>query len=228
MCAVAAIRDGGDQLDRSRATVISPSRRAPVVLLLSLVVFAVLATGALLMPTHAFELSIRQALVGLDGEGLLGSLLRIVDHAGTWRVILPGTLIVFVVFPRARAEWWIWTVVLLAAPVAETLFKFVIGRPRPEDVSMGFPSGHATAAGAFFGSVIYLAASLPPTARRAVRTLAVVSMLLVAVARVALRAHWPSDAVAGIALGLVLASAGYLVTRSRWGPLAVPPRGYTG
>jgi membrane-associated phospholipid phosphatase len=124
------------------------------VLCLSLVVFAVLATGALLVPTHAFELSVRQALVSLDGEGLLGSLLRIVDHAGTWRVILPGTLIVFVVFPRARAEWWIWTVVLLAAPAAETLFKFVIGRPRPEDVSMGFPSGHATAAGAFFGSVI--------------------------------------------------------------------------
>jgi membrane-associated phospholipid phosphatase len=202
--------------------VISPSGRAPAVLLLSLAVFVVLATGALLVPTHGFELTLRQALVGLDGAGAFGNFLRVVDHAGTWRVILPGTLIVFAVFPHARAQWWIWTVALLAAPAAETFFKSVIGRPRPEDISMGFPSGHATAAAAFFGAVIYLAAPLSPPTRRAVRMLAIACIVLVSVARVALRAHWPSDAMAGIALGLVLASAAYVVTGARWGPTSAP------
>jgi len=75
---------------------------------------------------------------------------------------------------------------------------------------MGFPSGHATAAAAFFGAVFYLAESLRPSARRLVRVAALVIIVLVATARVILRAHWPSDALAGIALGLALASAAAL------------------
>ena len=38
-------------------------------------------------------------------------------------------------------------------------------------------------------------------------------IVLVAVARVILRAHWPSDALGGIALGLALASAAALLAR---------------
>ena len=75
---------------------------------------------------------------------------------------------------------------------------------------MGFPSGHATAAAAFFGAVFYLAESLRPPARRLVRVAALVIIVLVATARVMLRAHWPSDALAGIALGLALASGAAL------------------
>jgi membrane-associated phospholipid phosphatase len=198
------------------------SRRARSVLLLSVVVFGLLAAGALLAPTHAFELTLRHALVSLDSGGPLGVFLRTIDHAGTWRVILPGTLILFAVFPRARAHWWIWTVALLAAPAAETFFKLMIGRPRPEDLSMGFPSGHATAAAAFFGAVIYLSATLPSPARRATRILAGACIVLVGVARVALRAHWPTDAVAGIALGLALASTAYVLTGMRWWNTAAP------
>ena len=100
---------------------------------------------------------------------------------------------------------------LLAAPAAETLFKFVIGRPRPEDLTMGFPSGHATAAAAFFGSVIYLAAPLSRGPRRLVRLLASACIALVAIGRVALGAHWPTDALAGVALGFALASAAHLL-----------------
>jgi undecaprenyl-diphosphatase len=185
-------------------------RTVRAVLALSVLTFLVLAAAALLLPTHAWEQAARHALVGLDRGGL-STLLRSVDHAGTWKVILPGTLIVFAVLPHARARWWVWTVAFLAAPAAETLFKIAIGRPRPEDVSMGFPSGHATAAGAFFGALIYLLAPLPPGARRAGRALAVLVIAAVAVSRVALRAHWPSDAMAGVALGLALASAAQLV-----------------
>jgi membrane-associated phospholipid phosphatase len=42
----------------------------------------------------------------------------------------------------------------------------------------------------------------------------VVMIILVGMARVILRAHWPSDVLAGIALGLALAAAaGWLATR---------------
>jgi undecaprenyl-diphosphatase len=76
---------------------------------------------------------------------------------------------------------------------------------------MGFPSGHATAAAAFFGAVIYLAAPLSPGPRYALRTLAAACIALVAMGRVALGAHWPTDALAGVALGLLLASAAHVL-----------------
>jgi membrane-associated phospholipid phosphatase len=193
--------------------------RPRVVLALSVATFLVLAGAALLLPTHAWELAARNALVRLDG-GALSGLLRAIDNAGTWKVILPGTLIAFAVFPHARARWWVWTVALLSAPAAETFFKFAIGRPRPEDVSMGFPSGHATAAAAFFGALIYLVGPLPAGSRRLARALAAVCIGVVAMGRVALGAHWPSDAVAGVALGLALASAAQLMAGM---PSIAPP-----
>ncbi len=100
---------------------------------------------------------------------------------------------------------------MLAAPAAEGLLKLLIDRARPEEASMGFPSGHATAATAFFGALMYLAASLPPPSRIIVRAGSVLLILLVALARVILRAHWPVDALAGIALGSVFASIAALL-----------------
>jgi membrane-associated phospholipid phosphatase len=100
---------------------------------------------------------------------------------------------------------------MVAAPIAEGLLKILIGRPRPEELSMGFPSGHATAAAAYFGALFYLAETLPPLARALVRTGAVLTVVLVAVARVVLRAHWPVDTLAGIGLGLALASIAAMI-----------------
>jgi len=80
---------------------------------------------------------------------------------------------------------------------------------------VGFPSGHATAAAAFFGALIYLAAALPPRARVAVRAASVVLIVLVCVARIILRAHWPVDTLAGAALGLALASLASLLADRR-------------
>jgi membrane-associated phospholipid phosphatase len=48
-----------------------------------------------------------------------------------------------------------------------------------------------------------------------VRLAALVGALLVAVARVMLRAHWPSDALAGVALGLALASVAALIASAQ-------------
>jgi undecaprenyl-diphosphatase len=105
-------------------------------------------------------------------------------------------------------------VLMLVGAASADVLKLVIGRARPEDASLGFPSGHATAAATFFGAVAYLAGSLPGPARGLVRAGALVLIVLVGVARVVLRAHWPSDVVAGIALGLALASAAVLISNS--------------
>ena len=176
--------------------------------------FVALALAAIALPLVPGDDVVRQWLLSVASPPVVEAL-RVLNYAGSWRLLLPATLLILVASPRARNRWWIWIGLMLAAPGAEGVMKILIGRARPEEVSMGFPSGHATAAAAFFGAVIYLAGSLPVTVRVLVRVGAGLVIVLVAVARVVLRAHWPSDALAGIALGLAFASIAAMVAGLR-------------
>jgi undecaprenyl-diphosphatase len=167
--------------------------------------FVALAGAVVLVGVLPADVAVREALLAWASPTVIG-LMGIVNRGGDWRVLLPATLVLLLVFRRARERWWIWIALMIAAPMLEGALKVAIGRPRPEGLAFGFPSGHATAAAAFFGAVLYLAGSLPPRWRRLVRALAVVCILLVGLARVILRAHWPSDVLGGIALGLGLAT----------------------
>ena len=191
------------------------------VLVAAVACFAALAGAAALLGALPADAAARDALLALATPGVV-SAMRVINAAGDWRLLLPGTLALFVVFPHARAQWWVWALLMAAAPIMETVFKVLIGRPRPENVSLGFPSGHATAAAAFFGAVAILAGALPPRACLWVRALATVMIVLVGIARVILRAHWPSDVLAGIALGLALAAAASLVAARRRRPAITP------
>ena len=175
--------------------------------------FAALAITALLAGVVPADAALYRALLSVTSPLVL-RLMHIVNYAGAWQVLLPGTLLLYAVFDRARERWWVWPALMVTAPLLEQLFKVSIARHRPENASFGFPSGHATAAAAFFGAVMYLAGSLPPLPRRLVRILAPLIVLLVGVARIMLRAHWPSDVAGGIALGLALASAAALLASS--------------
>lgn len=185
-------------------------RHPRAVFLLSVTCFVVLAGAVVLAGTPPLDRTVREALLAAAAPPVV-ALMRVVNLAGEAAVLAPGTLLLYLVFPRARHRWWVWAALMVAAPLAEGGLKLVIGRPRPEGLGLAFPSGHATAAGAFFGAVFYLAGSLPDPARRIVRALAVTVIVLVAVARVVLRAHWPSDVLGGAALGLALASAAALL-----------------
>lgn len=181
------------------------------VLLVSAACFAALALAALLGGVLPADVAVRDAMLAVATPPVL-AVMRVINFGGDKLVLAPATLLLFVAFPRARRRWWLWVALMIVAPVLEGLLKQIVARPRPETLSFGFPSGHATAAAAFFGAVVYLAGSLP---RRAacltVRTVALAVVLLVAVARIMLRAHWPSDTLGGIALGLGLAALAALL-----------------
>jgi undecaprenyl-diphosphatase len=172
--------------------------------------FVTLAGAAALIGVLPADVAVREALLAGATPPVVQAM-RVVNHGGDWRVMLPATLVLLLVFRRARERWWIWIALMLAAPMVEGLLKIVIARARPEGPAFGFPSGHATAAAAFFGAVLYLTGALPRTSRRLARGFAVAGIILVGVARVILRAHWPSDVLGGITLGLALASIAAIV-----------------
>ena len=131
------------------------------------------------------------------------------------------------------------TALMLACAVAGGLvashaLKLLIERPRPALVPHGvpvltlsFPSGHATMSAVVYLTLGALLASLQPSRRAAVYLLAVAVLLtvLVGFSRVYLGVHWPSDVLAGWALGAAWAAACLLVSqwwRGRWATSARP------
>ena len=185
-------------------------RRVHGVLVVTLTAFIVLSLAALFVDMGSADTAIREVLLGPASPAVI-AVMRVINVAGDWKFLLPATVLLVAAFPAARRTWWVWAALMLAAPLAEGAMKLVVGRTRPEALSYGFPSGHATAAAAYFGALLYLTEPLPPVPRRALRIAAVAMIVLVGIARVMLRAHWPSDVLGGFALGLALASAAAVV-----------------
>jgi undecaprenyl-diphosphatase len=133
-----------------------------------------------------------------------------INWLGSKWVLLPATLLLLWAAPlEARPWWWLWVGVMVVAPSLEWFGKHLIGRPRPVGNTPGFPSGHATAAAAFFFLAAYLLGrrlGRPGARTRLLWGAAAVLVALVAVARIVLRAHWPGDALGGAALGLACVS----------------------
>jgi len=180
------------------------------VLVVALTAFMMLSLAALFVDMVVLDMAIREMLLALASPTVM-AVARVANVAGDWKFLLPATLLLLAAFDRARRAWWVWIALMVLAPLAEGLLKIAVARPRPEGPTYGFPSGHATAAAAYFGALLYLSEDLRAGPRRALRVLAVAMMGLVGMARVILRAHWPSDVVGGFALGLALASAAALV-----------------
>jgi undecaprenyl-diphosphatase len=179
-------------------------------LLLTAACFLAVLLAVTLAAAHPADTAARDSLLALASPAMIG-VMRVITLMGHASFLVPALALLLWRVPEARARWWIWVGLMLAAPVAESALKVLVARTRPFDASFGFPSGHATAAAAFFGALIYLAGALTPAARRLLRTVAPIAIVLVAVSRVMLRAHWPSDVLGGVALGLALASAAALL-----------------
>ena len=114
--------------------------------------------------------------------------------------------IVALLFLRLRREATLLTLTVMSGWLVNTAIKVLVGRPRPEIVShlteaggSSFPSGHSFNSAVVYISIALAFAALSP--RQSVRaTIVVAAMaltLLIALSRVWLGVHYPSDAIAG-------------------------------
>lgn len=188
--------------------------RTAVCLVLGFVAFVLVGWGAGALWT---------SIVGSDEEELVRALaeqhtsaLTVIARAVTWAgslwllvplVLACCVLLVRVGLPRQAAAV---ALSLAGASLISDLVKVLVGRPRPPVEHLqavtgaSFPSGHSTQASAFWFSLVLAmrATGVAPTRMRRAAVLAALIVLAVALSRVYLGVHYPSDVIAGVLLGV--------------------------
>ncbi len=125
-----------------------------------------------------------------------------------WLVCGAGVGLLLALRRRVDAAWLATS--LIGASLIGVALKTAFSRPRPQIAphlavanGPGFPSGHALAAAALYLTIGAIIASAQPrlAVRIAVMSLAILLMALIGFSRVYLGVHWPSDVLAGWAVG---------------------------
>lgn len=112
---------------------------------------------------------------------------------------------------RRFVSFWAWVVAAILSPIlVDIVLKPLIGRARPLEYvwtanGMSFPSGHAAAAAT--NAVLVVLLLVPARHRRAGVVAGSIWVVAMALARTLLGAHWLSDVVGGILLGLSVTCA---------------------
>ena len=143
-------------------------------------------------------------------EPALNSLMHFLTFLGgtLFVTLVLGASGIIVYLVERQKRWPVflaWTIV--GSVGLDNLIKMLVDRPRPDfhrltDVSgSAFPSGHSSAAAALFLAIAFLLTRRMNGGRAWVWGVAAVVACLVAVSRVYLGAHWPTDVIGGLALG---------------------------
>lgn len=149
---------------------------------------------------------------------------RLVTNLGSPNLaIAVGIAAVAVLWGRCRASALTLGALTAAALILDIALKILVDRPRPPNPAVStqlgsFPSGHVLHAVVIFGLVPILLWML--TNRTVFLKLGFVVwagvVVLVAVSRVRLGAHWPSDVIASFFIGVSLLLAAERVIASTW------------
>jgi membrane-associated phospholipid phosphatase len=160
---------------------------------------------------------------------------RLATTVGAVPILVVLAAAVGVVFWRRRLSLAVAVspvVALALAGLAVGVVKSVVGRPRPpvalhlvSESDASFPSGHATDSTAVFLTIAFVCAVFVfrrPILRVASVVAAGALSVAVGASRLVLGVHWPSDVLAGLALGLGVALT-VTITSAAISRLAVPP-----
>jgi undecaprenyl-diphosphatase len=188
------------------------SRREAVVwlvalglLLTAVSLFLELAEDVWLNEGFTWDVTVMLSIHTLGGPWL-DKLFWLITQTGGPLIILPvaGTAVWFWRHDQRKVTWLV-LVSFGGALLLSNLLKLLFARPRPNvfpplmtETSYSFPSGHTMSAVAVYG---LLALLLWQRGKRGRAALAGWWVLLVAISRVYLGVHYPSDVLASLALG---------------------------
>lgn len=192
------------------------SRRNALVLGLGLWLLVNLPLALLVAAGWAPLVDLDRAVVDTLEPAAAGSpayltVLDVLTSAGTtWFRLLVLVPVVVWAFRtrRHRLGWYVVVAAVLIGPLTDAL-KLLVGRERPEFAdpvylsdSLSHPSGHSSGIVTLVGLLLIAFSRLQPRRWRWPTVLAgILLVLVVGLTRMALGAHYPSDVLAGFALG---------------------------
>lgn len=142
----------------------------------------------------------------------LGAAFAAVTLTGSSRFLVPLAVVVVaaLLLARRRREAWLVAASLAAANLVVYAVKGIVGRARPElwDTQWywgsSFPSGHTLSTAAFSTACALGVARIRPRWAGPAMALAVAWTVLVALSRLVLGVHWPSDVLAAFCMGMFI------------------------
>jgi membrane-associated phospholipid phosphatase len=133
------------------------------------------------------------------------------DSANLPLIAVGAGIVIWLLWTKQRAEAVLVIVILALVTAGSEVVKLLVARPRPpgfDNTYLGavysFPSGHVLEAVTIYGIIAVLVwrSSLPRIIRVLVPLIFIAIVALVAVARVAVGEHYPSDVLAGLLAGI--------------------------
>lgn len=188
-----------------------PARRLSLPAALLLLAFVAVSTLVVAGYTHAWDAAVL-TWIGTVRTPAMIDLMVFFTVLGDGEVEIPLALGLIVLLWRLgrRIEARRYLFSALSAEVVFLIAKASFQRPRPDLITKlanagwySYPSGHAMLAPVIWGAGLLLMARAVrhPAARGVLVTLAVVLPVLIAVSRVYLGVHYPSDVLGALALG---------------------------
>jgi len=181
---------------------------AALIILCAGILFWELAVGIQLEEGFAWDVNLMLSLHEVS-RPWLDTLFKAVTQTAGPIILLPITVTFVYLWRRSEkiAAALVVTSFLTSLLVGQ-LFKIQFARPRPAvftplviEHTASFPSGHTLAAVSFYG---FLSVLLWERGHRVLSIIAAAWVFLISLSRIYLGAHYPSDVLASLALGIIL------------------------
>jgi membrane-associated phospholipid phosphatase len=194
----------------------------------ALVVFVLLAIDTFLVVQNQvlpFDVPIARFIQQLNWGPVVYPMELINASAGIWQVLIGAVAVVALFILERRAGWLM--LIGSASSLFDNVIKLVISRQRPPadlvhilspTTGFSYPSGHAVFfTWMSFMIAVSIAPKIKPGYRLILWSLVATVIVLTCIARVWAGAHWPSDVIGGLLLGIGW-SAFVLWLPERWLP----------
>ncbi len=151
-------------------------------------------------------------------------LFEAVTLTGSSRVLFPLAALTAIIFlySRHRLEALIVAASAISSAIVIYIIKTIVSRDRPklwDDTAWywgsSFPSGHTLAVAAFATAIVLCVSRIRPASRNFALVIAVLWICSVAVSRLVLGVHWPTDVLAAACIGAFIPLAMSVVLELR-------------
>jgi undecaprenyl-diphosphatase len=188
--------------------------RRQIIILLALVLASAIAKiseDVLSSESGIIDNSILLFIHRLVPAQLIG-LCEVVTFTGSFKVLIPLAIIATAAlwYSHHRFEAQLMVASVLSSSLLIYAIKTLVGRTRPALWSTewywgsSFPSGHTLAVAAFATAAALCVSRIRPAARKIAFSIAATWIILVAVSRLVLGVHWPTDVLAAACIGAFL------------------------